>query len=55
MSSLPVGTDVQLTGLSSKEYNGKKGRVAVIGSLLAYFLAINLNSVFGCGSLAPRF
>ena len=22
---------------------------------LAYFLAINLNSVFGCGSLAPRF
>ena len=29
MSSLPVGTTVKLEGLSSAEYNGKKGRVAV--------------------------
>jgi len=35
MSSLPVGTDVQLTGLSSKEYNGKKGRVAVTSQEMA--------------------
>ena len=35
MSSLPVGTDVQLTGLSSKEYNGKKGRVAVTAQEMA--------------------
>ena len=35
MSSLPVGTTVQLTGLSSKEYNGKKGRVAVTAEEMA--------------------
>ena len=35
MSSLPVGTAVQLTGLSSKEYNGKKGRVAVTSQEMA--------------------
>ena len=29
MSSLPVGTTVKLEGLSSAEYNGKKGIIAV--------------------------
>ncbi len=35
MSSLPVGTTVKLEGLSSAEYNGKKGRVAVTAEEMA--------------------
>ena len=32
---LPVGTAVKLEGLSSAEYNGKKGRVAVTSQEMA--------------------